>query len=727
MTHDAETVATRAAERAATRIATEALHRIGAEEFAARGVALRRRAGSLGPVLIPAARSIHAARSAPAARSIPAARSAPAARSGVFDPMPAPMAAAIFSGLAHAIIARAWACEALIETAYTSGALSALAVPPADLFQSPHFIRPMVSGPLAAPRLGFYAIDLIRRSDGGYAMLRDHCAAPAGLGHAVTLRRLTAEMMPEMRAAVSLISPNPLLERLREDVHALAAGQPIAVLTDDTGDRADINAFARLLGALVLRPGDLAVLDDAVHVKTLGGRQRLHLLLRCMDDASIDPLEQGGRPERGIAGLFSALRRDRAIMLNAPGAGLAESLAAFLPDSADLPFDRTPDHAWHYRFFAVRLAAGWEVLPGGLKFSHDPTGHPTLQDIWVIETGDPAPPGVAPPRAASAPPSQSRLRLDLPSRIAESLFWLGRMVERLDHAQRLLSVAMVHFADVSSLAYEATERQLLTELLVSANLLPEDWSGSLRPATALRRALSRHRPLSDLVQTVSKLVAVAAERFSPLMLRTIEQALETAGEALEANQDDERAWPTLAQSLASFAGVMAEDAAGGGAFLFVAIGRRLERGITIADTLAQLLAGKPARRDLGIALAIELADASLSYETEYGGAIATDAALQLLLNAADHPRSFAYQTTNLHYNFARLDAASPSTRNWTPPKLDPKAPPAELVDQLHQNAEALRQCSDQMMRDLFAPRPTAHQLGNPPGDGQQPARSARQP
>ena len=701
MNHDADTVATRAAERAATRIATEALQRIGAEEFAARGVALRRRAGLLGPT--------------------------PSPRIGAFDPMPAPMAAAIFSGLASAIIARAWACEALIETAYTSGALSALAAPPADLFQSPHFIRPMVSGPLAAPRLGFYAIDLIRRSDGGYAMLRDHCAAPAGLGHAVTLRRLTAEMMPEMRAAVSLVSPNPLLERLREDVHALAAGQPIAVLTDDTGDRADINAFARLLGALVLRPGDLALIDDAVHVKTLGGRQRLHLILRCMDDAGIDPLEQGGRPERGIAGLFSALRRDRAVMLNAPGAGLAESLADHVPDRPDLPFDHSADHAVRYRFFAVRLAAGWEVLPGGLKLSHDPTGTPIMQDIWVIETGDPAPHSVAPPRAASPSPSQSRLRLDLPSRIAESLFWLGRMVERLDHAQRLLSVAMVHFADVSSLAYEATERQLLTELLVSANLLPEDWTGSLRPATALRRALSRHRPLSDLVQTVTRLVAVAAERFSPRMLRTIEQALEVARDALHANHDDERAWPTLAQSLASFAGVMAEDAAGGGAFLFVAIGRRLERGITIADTLAQLLAGKPARRDLGIALAIELADATLSYETEYGGAIATDAALQLLLNAADHPRSFACQTADLHHHFARLDAASPATRHWPPPPLDPKAPPALLVEQLRQNAEALRQCSNQMMRDLFAPRPTAHQLGNPPGDGQQPTRFARQP
>lgn len=685
-----ETVATRAAERAATRIATEALQRIGAEEFAARGVALRRRAALLSPM------------------------QQPTMLAGGYDPMPVPMAAAIFSGLARSIVARAWACEALIETAYTGGALSALAVPPAPLFRAETFIRPMVSGPLAAPRLGFYAIDLIREAEGGYAMLRDHCAAPAGLGHAMMLRRLTAEMMPEMRAAVTLASPNPLIERLREDLHGFAGGRPIAVLTDGVGDLADIHFVARLLGALVLRPGDLAIIGDEVQVKTLGGSQPLRLILRCMGDAAIDPLEQGGRPDRGIAGLFSALRRDRTVMVNAPGAGLAETLAAFLPDSADLPICAATDAteaAVRYRFFAVRLASGWEILPGGLKLSHDAAGALVMQDIWVIESGDATAPRVAPPRAAPPAPGPSRPRLDLPSRIAESLFWLGRMVERLDQAQRLLNVAMVHFADVSSLAHEATERALLTELLVVAKLLPQEWSGSLRPASALRRALARNRPVSGLLQEVTRLVAAAAERFSPRMLRSVEAALGTAREALATHADDELAWPALAQALASFSGVMAEDAAGDGAFLFVEIGRRLERGITIADTLAHLIAGKPARRDLGIALAVELADAGLSYETEYGGAIAPDAALRLLLNAADHPRSLAFQSRALQRAFALLEAASPFAHDLTPPPLDPASTAAMMIGQLHAQAEALRQLSNQMMRDLFAPRPAGHQLG----------------
>jgi uncharacterized alpha-E superfamily protein len=684
-----QTVATRAAERAATRIATEALQRIGAEEFAARGVALRRRAGLLSPM------------------------QPTGGLAGFYDPMPVPMAAAAFSGLARSIVARAWACEALIETAYTSGALSALAVPPEPLFRAANFIRPMVTGPLAAPRLGFYAIDLIRDPAGGYAMLRDHCAAPAGLGHAVMLRRLTAEMMPEMRAAVTLASQNPLIERLREDLHALAGGRPMAVLTDGQGDLADIHFLARLMGALVLRPGDLAMIGDAMQVKTLAGGQPLRLMVRCIGDAGIDPLEQGGSPDHGIAGLFSALRRDRAVMLNAPGAGLAETLARFLPDSADLPMSdgAVCDTVARYRFFAVRLASGWEVLPGGLKLSRDQAGAAVMQDIWVIEAGDASPSSVAPPHTAPQAPAQSRSRSDLPSRIAEALFWLGRMVERLDQAQRLLTVAMVHFADVSGLAHEATERDLLTELLVSAKLLPQEWSGSLRPASALRQALARHRPLSALVQEVTRLVAVAAERFSPRMLRTVEATLAAARDALAADDDDERAWPILARAMASFGGVMAEDAAGGGAFLFVEIGRRLERGITIADMLAQLMAGKPSRRDLGIALAVELADARLSYETEYGGAIAPDAALQLLLNAGDHPRSLAFQTQALQRAFAVLEPACPFAHDIAPEPFDAGAGAAMLIGSLRGRAEALRQLSNRMMRDLFAPRPAGHQLG----------------
>jgi hypothetical protein len=66
--------------------------------------------------------------------------------------------------------------------------------------------------------------------------------------------------------------------------------------------------LARYLGLPLVEGGDLTVRNGVVYLKTLSGMQRVHVIVRRVDDEACDPLELrsaprwGGRPDRGRAG-----------------------------------------------------------------------------------------------------------------------------------------------------------------------------------------------------------------------------------------------------------------------------------------------------------------------------------------------------------------------------------------------------------------------------------------
>ncbi|PKM05283.1 MAG: hypothetical protein CVV16_00035 [Gammaproteobacteria bacterium HGW-Gammaproteobacteria-6] len=87
---------------------------------------------------------------------------------------------------------------------------------------------------------------------------------------------------------------------------------------------------------------------------------------------------------------------------------------------------------------------GYRVMPGGLAWVGEP-GAPlmqsrTVKDVWVLA---PVPqPHISMLRQAQGPIVVTRDGKDLPCRVAESLFWMGRYGERLDTRSRLLREAL---------------------------------------------------------------------------------------------------------------------------------------------------------------------------------------------------------------------------------------------------------------------------------------------
>ena len=93
------------------------------------------------------------------------------------------------------------------------------------------------------------------------------------------------------------------------------------------------------------------------------------------------------------------------------------------------------------RMFLVSDGVNWHVMPGGLGcvLPEDPTAWSNVtrmltKDVWVMAEDAAAIIGPVERRARHL--EIRRTSGDLPSRVADNFFWLGRYLERLEGAAR---------------------------------------------------------------------------------------------------------------------------------------------------------------------------------------------------------------------------------------------------------------------------------------------------
>lgn len=662
-----------------------------------------------------------------------------------YDPLPAPLTASEFAILESGIKQRAFVLNSLLEDLYgRQSVLESGLIPPALIFGSRHFVRSLRTGaPLATPRLSIYAADVLRGPDGRFQLLADHTGIIPGFGHALTLRRVASGTVPELFRAGGLRSLRPAREMLMDHLQRDALGGMVAILSASAVspaqslDMMDDALLARALGAMLIEPGDLANRGGALHIKTLSGLLHVATLIRGLSGVELDPLEQGGRPGAGIVGAFGAIRAGVLNMLNTPGSSLVEAkeLAPYLDQlfqhfagNAPLlpPVTGTPlltaskapfiegiemvSTPLMFRLYAWHNGNGWQVLPGGLAFGLNETGKPgNMKDVWVLDADEPQYySGVSytetPARMPFLPAAH------LPSRIADNLFWLGRSVERLESAARLLMLALPRLESGTSLPRDAAERALITRCLAQAELLPADFASGNISGRFLRQTLARRKPLAALIKEVARLVNATSERLSPSMLATVQLALDQAATALEPSE--EQALPAMLGFAATFAGIAAENMSRDGGWLFLEMGRRLERAEALSESLAILLNAPPERLEPGLALGIELADSVLSYDLRHAGILAPGPVLAMILADIGNPRSLCFQCSALRWSLERLGADDDveSARLLQIESTELASRTTDLAAPLSNVAARLRLLSDRVQRRFFTLLPEAHQL-----------------
>jgi uncharacterized circularly permuted ATP-grasp superfamily protein/uncharacterized alpha-E superfamily protein len=262
--------------------------------------------------------------------------------------LPMLIGAAPWQAIERGVIQRARLLNASLADVYGPRRLLEAGLLPASLvFAHPQYLRPMHGCvPLGGVHLHVVAFDLARGPDGLWWVVGQRTQAPSGLGYVLENRLIVGQQFPEAFRAMSVQRLASSFQALLQGLQRLSPeGERARVALLTPGPRNETyfeHAFlARYLGITLVEGGDLTVREDKVYLKTTLGLERVHVLLRRVDDDYLDPLELRSDSALGVPGLLQAMRAGEVVVANAPGAGWLESpgLSAFWPGVAEALLD----------------------------------------------------------------------------------------------------------------------------------------------------------------------------------------------------------------------------------------------------------------------------------------------------------------------------------------------------------------------------------------------------
>jgi len=325
------------------------------------------------------------------------------------------------------------------------------------------------------------------------------------------------------------------------------------------------------------------------------------------------------------------------------------------------------------RMYVAAAGDSYAVMPGGLTriAAHGDVPIVSMQrgggskDTWVLTDGPVSPMSLL--ASPSVKIQRERRAGDLPSRVADNLFWLGRYAERVEHSVRVLRSVVSRLTDDSSeVIYERTA---LIRVLVSLDLVPAGLRTSMTAREVEQQFLSsvfRQGPGTRLRETLEELRRIASnvrDRLSIDTWRILNQLRQDFRQRHGRVQLDEALLQLnrMITDLAAFSGMEMENMTRGHGWRFLDIGRRLERSANMTMLLrASLTAGSPHQAMLGPLL--EIADSTMTYRRRYFAEPQLTPVLDLLVADPTNARSLAFQVVQLadHVNQLPRDQAAPS-------------------------------------------------------------------
>jgi uncharacterized circularly permuted ATP-grasp superfamily protein/uncharacterized alpha-E superfamily protein len=344
-----------------------------------------------------------------------------------------------------------------------------------------------------------------------------------------------------------------------------------------------------------------------------------------------------------------------------------------------------------FRTYVAAAGDSYAVMPGGLtrvSSSHD-VPIVSMQrgggskDTWVLSEGPVSSVTLLAP--AGSPTRPERAGSDLPSRVAESLFWLGRYAERAEHAIRLLRSVVARLTDPDTT--DPHELSALLHVLVELEMLPARFAEHVPLRELEEDMLSfifNEDPQAAFRQTlneVRRIAAVVRDRLSIDTWRILNQLHQDLRlrhgrrvqfDAVMAHLN------RMITDLAAFSGMEMENMTRGHGWRFLDVGRRLERAMNATRLVRRALSAGPSDNTVLEPL-LEIADSSMTYRRRYFARPQLSPVLDLLLLDDTNTRAVAFQ----------LAAVSEHIRHLP---RDPKAPSPTREERLIDQAVAtLRQ------------------------------------
>jgi uncharacterized circularly permuted ATP-grasp superfamily protein len=323
------------------------------------------------------------------------------------------------------------------------------------------------------------------------------------------------------------------------------------------------------------------------------------------------------------------------------------------------------------RAYVLNTGNGWTAIPGGLVrvaetegsvVSMQRGGH--SKDAWVLWDSPVDTFSLLRPR--NEPVVLRRELPGVPSSVADNVFWLGRYVERAEHTARIVRCMM-------SRVRRSNEAELAC--LIRLHSCLESRQSKL-PKTKSRRPTSlefeqelisivtdpkRTESLASTLAEVSRVGGTVRERLSADMTFLIGQLRDTADAGRHTPFLEYPAMLTLwLELLSAFSGMERENINRGVGWLFLSIGRRLERAIYLTRQLREII--KPlAEQDWPLLeCLLEVGDSSMAYRSRYYTTLQPMAVLDVLMADETNPRSLDFQLAHLADLYESLPRHLPS-------------------------------------------------------------------
>ncbi len=354
------------------------------------------------------------------------------------------------------------------------------------------------------------------------------------------------------------------------------------------------------------------------------------------------------------------------------------------------------------RTFAVAQGSAYAVMPGGMGqvlatgAAGAAMGAIAAKDVWVASPeafGDTTRVAESVSALVAAPDITAADRSATSPRVLADLFWLGRHGERAELTVRMVKVARERYQDRDFrpwmsgtgslprfLAGVATTTATTAHVGMPPDAAPTDTGAAEALAVIGRLTMARSVP-GTVAHSVDRLVASARavrDQMSTstwMVLGTIERAFadlaytvaasvsgdedapHTAYPADEVDVDElARAHESILHGLLALAGLQAESMVHDPAWLFMDVGRRIERVVMLADLTRAVLADHhDPDTEQGLLEAYLVANESaVIYRRRNRGLHRLRPVIMLAMFDETNPRSMIYQLSRLRSNLSSM-------------------------------------------------------------------------
>lgn len=331
------------------------------------------------------------------------------------------------------------------------------------------------------------------------------------------------------------------------------------------------------------------------------------------------------------------------------------------------------------RNFLVATDTDYMAMPGGLTRIATETENSLLpvqgggvsKDTWVLAS--------EPQRQVSLVASAVQLDAvshghgELPSRVAENLFWLGRYAERAEGVIRLLRTVLGELLQPDEGYLPSSGESHLQCLLQALTHLTETYPGFVgeeaearlaQPEEELFSVFLDRRRQGSLAFTLQALLFAARsvrDRISPDIWRVFNE-IEDGLRHLQAHWEQHRqtgyapadtlntaldVLNRLLTTCVAFTGLAQDSMVHGQGWRFLMIGRRLERSQQTMHLLRLTLCRQSPEEGRVLEALLRVLDSLMTYRSRYRTQAEAAMALALLVQDESNPRALGYQLKHL--------------------------------------------------------------------------------